>query len=206
MIGAEGVDPDVFHTAYDGTAPWDTGAPQPEVEVLLDEELIHGRILDLGCGTGQNAMLLAEAGHDVTGVDMVPRAIEQAKAAADARGLHIHWQVGDALALRSQFKGHFDTILDSGVFHVFGDEDRAKYVQELKTLIAPGGLVHVIVFSDKEGGDDGPRRVSRKELIHAFLDGWTMQEIRQTRYAIRSREDGAKAWRGTWRRKAEPGL
>ncbi len=206
MIGSEGVDPSVFHEIYDGTAPWDVGVPQPEVQVLLDEELIHGRVLDVGCGTGQNAMLLAAAGHDVTAIDMVPRAVEQARGASAARDLHVHWAVGNALSLHEAVKGQFDTVLDSGVFHVFGDLDRAAYIQQLKAVTVPGGLLHIVVFSDKEGGDDGPRRISRKELVHAFQDGWVMQEIRATRYAIRSRPEGAKAWRGTWRRKAEPGF
>ncbi len=206
MIGSEGVDPDFFHEVYDQQAPWDIGAPQPEVEQLLLDQGFHGRILDIGCGTGHNAMALAEAGHDVTAIDLVPRAVEQARAAADARDLHIHWLVGNALEVRDQVTGHFDTVLDSGVFHVFSDADRAAYIRQLKQVVAPGGILHVIVFSDKEGGDDGPRRVSRKELVHAFQDGWIMQEIRQTRYGIRSREEGARAWRGTWRRKADPGF
>ncbi len=206
MIGSEGVDPGEFHALYEGKAPWDIDRPQPAVQVLADTDKFHGRVLDVGCGTGQNAMLLAQQGHDVTAIDFVPRAVEQAHAAATAADLHVHWLVGDALHLTDHVHGQFDTILDSGVFHVFGDEDRARYVKQLKTVTAPGGIVHVIVFSDKEGGEDGPRRVSRDELIHAFADGWDMVEVKATRYGIRSREAGAKAWRGMFRRRAEPGF
>lgn len=204
MIGSEGVDPSVFHELYQGQAPWDIGRPQPEVETLVADGRFQGRILDVGCGTGHNAMLLAEAGYDVTAIDFVERAVAQARAAADARDLHLHWRVGDALQLPSLVKGQFDTVLDSGVFHVFGDEDRATYVKHLAAVTVPGGLVHVIVFSDKEGGDDGPRRVRRAELEAAFKDGWRLDSMVQTRYGIRSRPEGAKAWRATWRREVRP--
>lgn len=199
--GAEGVDPSVFHDIYQGDAPWDLGEPQPEVVKLLEQHLFESPVLDVGCGTGENAVLLGMSGHDVTGVDLVPRAVEQAEELADDRHVEAHFEVGDALRLGERFEaGSFGTVLDSGVFHVFSDEDRSRYAQILTELVRPAGWLHVIVFAQDEPGGDGPRRVSRRELEATFADGWELVQMVPTRYGIRSREHGAKAWRGSWRR------
>ncbi len=200
MPGSEGVDPQVFHAIYEGKAPWDIDEPQPEVVRLLEGHHFHGRILDVGCGTGENAILLAMSGHPVTAIDFVPAAIEAARKEAAMRHVDVDWRIGDALQLQGLVEGTYDTVLDSGVFHVFGDADRARYAQQLAAVTAPAGLLHVIVFSDQEGGDDGPRRVTRAELEATFTDGWELVDIQEARYGIRTRNDGARAWRGTWRR------
>lgn len=200
MVGAEGVDPKVFHQIYDGTAPWDIGQPQPEVVRLMEAHQFHGRVLDVGCGTGENAILIAMSGHPVTAVDFVPAAIDVARQKSEERHVDVDWHVADALQLTDATDGLYDTVLDSGVFHVFGDDDRRRYVDQLTQVTAPAGLLHIIVFSDAEGGGDGPRRVRREELIAAFGDGWELVDLVETRYGISSRDAGARAWRGTWRR------
>lgn len=199
--GPEGVDPRVFHDIYEGEAPWDLGEPQREVVRLLEADAFRSPVLDVGCGTGENAMLLALARFEVTAIDLVPAAVETAREEAAARAIDVDWRWGDALHLADALPGRrFRTVLDSGVFHVFGDRDRARYVDQLRRVTEPAGLVHVIVFRDDEPGDDGPRRVSRAELEAAFSDGWQPLGIDATHYGLRGRGPGARAWRGTWRR------
>lgn len=199
--GSEGVDPQEFHAIYQGTAPWDTGEPQAEVLALIAAGAFVGPVLDVGCGTGANAVALARLGIPVVAIDLVPEAVALAKNRADAAGVAVEWLVGNVLDLPERVRGRrFQTLLDSGVFHVFGDDDRRTYVRALHAVAAPGARLDVIVFSDKEGGEGGPRRVTRSELEAAFLDGWEPMEIVETRYQLRTRPEGARAWRATFRR------
>ncbi len=198
--GPEGVDPQVFHEVYQGVAPWDTGTPQPEILALIASGAFkEGPILDVGCGAGVNAIALAQLAMPVVAMDLVPEAIHLAKVRADAAGVAVEWLVGNALDLAERVQGRrFPHLLDSAVFHVFGDEDRRHYVHALHAVAAPGARLDVIVFSDQEAGGGGPRRVTREELESAFEDGWRLQEIVATRYALRTRPAGAKAWRATF--------
>jgi SAM-dependent methyltransferase len=164
--------------SYTGAAPppWDIGRPQPSFVRLADEGLLRGRMLDSGCGTGENTLMAAVRGADAMGVDVAASAIEQARAKAAERGVAARFDVADALEL-GRLGQTFDTIIDSGVFHVFNDDDRARYVASLASVLEPGGSLYLMCFSDSEPGDWGPRRVRRDELIDAFDDGWTMDSI-----------------------------
>jgi len=161
---------------YTGTPPWDTGRPQPVFVALADAGGITGRVLDVGCGTGEQAMLAAAHGATVTGVDLAPRAIEAARAKAADRGLAVRFEVGDALHL-DRLGEQFDVVLDSGVFHVFDDADRPRYVASLAAVVRPGGRYHLLCFSERTPGDWGPRRVTEQELRASFADGWAVERI-----------------------------
>lgn len=156
--------------------PWDIGRPQPPFVRLADEGRLTGRLLDAGCGTGENALLAASRGADVTGVDIAPSAIARARAKASERGLTARFEVADALDLgRLGFTA--DTVIDSGMFHVFGDEERARYVAGLAAVLRSGGACYLTCFSDRQPGAWGPRRVREEELRAAFSDGWTVESI-----------------------------
>jgi len=105
--------------------PWDIGAPQPAFVRLADRDLIGGRVLDAGCGTGEHALFAAARGADAVGVDVSERAIEQARSKAAARGLPARFEVASALSLE-QLGLTFDIVLDSGLFDVFADEERGR--------------------------------------------------------------------------------
>jgi SAM-dependent methyltransferase len=157
-------------------APWDIGRPQPAFVRLADEGLLCGRLLDAGCGTGEQALLAAAGGADVVGVDISPRAIDQARGKARERGLAVRFEVADVLNL-GQLGLTFDTVIDSGLFHVFDDDSRARYVASLATVTRPGASCYLMCFSDRQPGDLGPRRVRQDELLAAFSDGWTVASI-----------------------------
>jgi cyclopropane fatty-acyl-phospholipid synthase-like methyltransferase len=186
-----------FEAAYQGEPPpWDTGAPQPEVLRLLDEGAFRGAVLDVGCGTGENALLLAAHGLSVTGVDGAPTAIARAREKAAARGLEVPFLVADALDL-SALRQRFETVLDSGLFHVFGDEDRNRYARSLGEAVGSGGQVQLLCFSDEEPPGPGPRRVSEWDIKSAFRGIFVLTQIRAGRFETRLNVGGARAWVAT---------
>jgi SAM-dependent methyltransferase len=168
---------------YTGTPPWDTGRPQAAFVALADAGALTGRVLDVGCGTGEHALLAAAHGATVTGVDLAPRAIEAARAKAADRALAVHFEVGDALHL-DRLDEQFDVVLDSGVFHVFDDEDRPRYVASLAAVVRPGGRYHLLCFSERTPGTWGPRRVTELELRTAFENGWAVERIEPAEFEL----------------------
>ena len=139
----------------DTRAPWDIGRPQPAFVGLADQGLLAGRLLDAGCGTGENALLAAGRGADVTGVDIAPTAIARARANARERGLSARFEVADVRDL-SRLSLTADAVIDSGVFHVFGDEDRAGYVASLAAVLEAGWGVLPHVLQRSAARDLGP--------------------------------------------------
>ncbi len=168
---------DRFDAAYlEGSPPWDIGRAQPELVSLLEAGRITGRVIDLGCGSGENAIAFAVAGLEVVGVDGSPEAIRQARDKARERGVSVRFDVADILDLVEHRKS-FDTATDSGVFHVFDDEDRPRYEQSVRGVLRPGGHLFLLCFSEHQPGDWGPRRVAQRELRETFTDGWHVDSI-----------------------------
>ena len=98
-----------------------------------------------------------------------PSAIARRRAAA--RGVDPSFQVLAALRLAT-LGAAFDTTVDSGLFPVFDDAARARYVTAVHAVLRPGGHLHLMCFSDRQPGDWGPRRVTEGELVAAFGSGW----------------------------------
>jgi SAM-dependent methyltransferase len=171
--------------AYAGNVPppWDLGQPQPAFVRLAEQGLLTGQVLDAGCGTGEQTLLAASSGAEALGVDVSPVAIERARSKAAARGSKARFEVADALSLGDLGRS-FDTIIDSGLFHVFDDDRRARYVASLASVLRPGGHLYLMCFSDRQPGAFGPRRVSQDELRAAFRDGWTIAAIQADSFAI----------------------
>jgi SAM-dependent methyltransferase len=196
-----------FENAYAGQAPWDIGKPQKAFIDVADQ--ITGSILDAGCGTGDTALFFAGRGNKVTGIDFLEEPIKRAKRKAGERGLTATFLVMDALALKG-LPEVFDNVIDSGLFHVFSDEDRQRYVDGLATVLKAGGRLFLLCFSDEEPGTQGPRRVSKKELHDAFVKDWVVESIEPKRLEVRPdlkdftfSEGGPKAWFAMIRRVAE---
>lgn len=196
----EGMPQQTFHQAYEGQAPWDIGKPQPDLAALADR--VQGSVLDVGCGTGEHALFFAARGHEAWGVDLVPVAIERARAKAAERGLQVTFRVEDALALE-RLGRRFDHIIDCGLFHVLGDDDRPRYVESLARAINPGGSVHVLCFNEHTPGPGGPHRVTQAELREAFSDGWIVREIVPATIETIFTDRVVHAWRATIERAAD---
>jgi len=187
-----------FENLYAGQPRWEIGRPQRAILYVADQ--ITGSVLDAGCGTGENALFFASRGQKVTGIDFLPEPITIAKQKAAARGLTATFLVLDALALK-ELPEVFDSVIDSGLFHVFSDDDRRRYVAGLESVLKPGGRLFLLCFSDAEPGDQGPRRVSHREIEDAFATGWALESIEPSRYEVRPdpndrsfKDGGPQAW------------
>jgi SAM-dependent methyltransferase len=195
--------PSGWDESYTGStpAPWDIGRPQPAFVRLADEGLLRGRLLDSGCGTGENTLMAAARGAEAVGVDVAAPAIDRARARAAERGVAARFEVANVLDL-GRLGLTFDTIIDSGVFHVFDDDDRPRYVASLASVLEPGGNCYLMCFSDRQPGDWGPRRVRRDELIDAFRDGWAMVDIAADTFDVNPLmgTDTVEAWLAVMRR------
>jgi cyclopropane fatty-acyl-phospholipid synthase-like methyltransferase len=172
----------VFESAYAKVAPWDIDGPQPVFVSIAGR--ISGAVLDSGCGTGENSLYLAGRGCHVTGIDFLAEPIQRAKQKSAQRGIAATFLVMDALHL-SDLPQQFDAAIDSGLFHVFSDDDRRRYVAGLATVLRPGGRLFLLCFSDAEPGTIGPRRVTKQELERSFADGWQIDSIEPARFQIR---------------------
>lgn len=175
-------DKERFEEIYQGKPPWDIGKPQSAFVEAADQ--IVGSVLDAGCGTGENALYFAARGQRVTGIDFLPQPIAEAKRKSRERGIEATFLVMDALRL-ADLPELFDSAIDCGLFHVFSDGDRRKYVASLSTVVKPGGRLFLECFSDKEPPGEGPRRVTQQDLRDAFADGWQVESIREARFEIR---------------------
>jgi cyclopropane fatty-acyl-phospholipid synthase-like methyltransferase len=189
---------DRFNAMYDaGVPPWDIGRPQPAFLELADQGALGGRVLDVGCGTGEHALMAAAHGLPATGIDAVPNAITIAQRKARDRGLAARFLVWNALRL-PELGEQFDIVLDSGLFHVFDDEDRARYVASLRAIIPTGGRYYMLCFSDRQPGSTGPRRVSQSEIRQAFASpDWQIDAIDAMTMDTNMDDTGVRAWRAS---------
>ena len=173
-----------WDSAYrEGRAPWDIGRPQSAFVRLADAGEFASPILDCGCGTGEQALMLAARGFDVLGVDLAPTAVRAARVKAAARDLPVEFHVADALRLDA-LQRTFASVVDSGVFHTFDDDLRRAYVASLASVVRPDGVLHLLCFSELTPGRDGPRRVTQDEIRDAFGAGWTVERIAAERFDV----------------------
>ncbi len=179
----------------DGSAQraWDIGAPQPVIVALADAGLLASPLLDIGCGTGENSLLVASRGLDVTGADWAGAAIEGARQKARERDIRATFEVADALDLGG-LAHRFQAVVDSGLFHVFEPDEAIRYAASLHEVTLEGGHLHLLCFSDREPDWGGPYRISEAQLRSAFEDGWQVESVEPSTFATGFEGGTAQAW------------
>ncbi|HEY7667547.1 MAG TPA: class I SAM-dependent methyltransferase [Actinomycetota bacterium] len=182
-----------FDVAYEGTPAWDIGRPQPAIVRLAQAGAIEGSVLDVGCGTGEQALFLAARGHALVGVDLAPAAIAKARTKAEERGIDATFVELDALRL-DRLGRTFDTALDVGMFHTLEDEERRPYAASLAAAVRAGGRCYLLCWSERNDWGFGPRRVSQMELRGTFTEPWRIDAIDEERFETRLADIEVHAW------------
>jgi SAM-dependent methyltransferase len=177
---------------------WDIDQPQPAFVALAEAGRITGKVLDVGCGTGENALFLCQRGLDVLGLDLSSMAVAEARRKAQARGVMARFVVGNGLDLPS-LEETSDTVIDSGLLHILSDADRARLVAGLHAVLRPGGYIHLLAFNEHTSWP-GPRRLTQTEIRTTFEQGWEVEAISTSRFEVVDGSGGAEAWLASIRR------
>lgn len=181
-----------FNESYRGSPPWDIGRPQAEFVRLARNGEIRGKVLDVGCGTGENAIFFSQLETEVWGIDSAPLAIEKAKLKAKERGAKVRFLVADAMHI-DRLGTKFDTITDCGLFHTFSDEQRSLFAKSLRSAMEKGATYFTLSFSTKEPtGWGGPRRVSEEEIREVFGQGWKINYVKDCKIETNLHPKGGK--------------
>ena len=178
---------------YASPPPWDIGRPQTAFRALADAGAIRGRVLDVGCGTGEHALMAAGLGLNVTGVDLAVTALHTAERKARDRGLKARFLHQDARRL-ADLGDPFDTVLDCGLFHVLTGGERDAFADSLWSAVRPGGRYFMLGFSDRQPGDSGPHRLTREDITAAFAKGWRADSIDPATIEVTTSPEGVQAW------------
>lgn len=179
-----------FEAVYREPAPWDIGGPQPAMTALLAEYPPEGPVLDVGCGSGDLAIHVAERGIDTLGIDFVEQAILQARSKKDALPPHVAdrltFRVADALH-PSRLGQTFGSILDSGFYHLLDSDPCDRFVDELARVLRPGGRCYLHEFAVTFPVPNVPRQVTEEELRKQFTPerGWQILTIRTGEFLSR---------------------
>jgi SAM-dependent methyltransferase len=157
-----------------GVTPWERDEVPEQVRELASEPARPGRALDLGCGTGRDAVHLAQRGWTVTGVDAVPRALDAARKRAAAAGVSVQWMEGDVTKLEELgLDPGYDLVLDRGCFHGLPDDAREACARGVNSLTAPGATLLMFAFAPGFHGP-APRGVGADEIAERFGPGWEL--------------------------------
>jgi cyclopropane fatty-acyl-phospholipid synthase-like methyltransferase len=133
-----------------------------------------GRVIDIGCGTGDTAIYLARHGWQVTAVDISAKALDQARAKATAHHVQVNFVRADAtrLADAAGIVGGFDLVVDTGCLHGMNDDDRDRYLRELTEIAAPDARLLILAFIT--GGQFGVRGIDQPEVDRRLFPQWRL--------------------------------
>lgn len=160
-----------------GFTPWDQDHIPVELSALVEGPTAPGRALDVGCGTGTQAVYLAEHGWQVTGVDAVPRALAQARCKAEEKGVEVKWVSGDVASLSTLgLDNGVNLVFDRGCFHDLSPAARDGYVRGVSELAMPGATLLLLAFAHRERGI-GPTGASEEEIRRRFGQDWELASV-----------------------------
>jgi SAM-dependent methyltransferase len=184
------------------TPPWDNKEPSESVIRWQARGWVHGDVLDIGCGFGDNAIYLAQHGHPVTGLDISPTALVTAEQRATDAGVEVTFAVADSTRLDG-YTDAFDTVIDSGLFHSLDDEGRRRYVAAVHRATRPGATLLLSCFSDANPSGKDWRPAVSEQTLRTVLGaaGWEITSLEPA--TLRGELDGAPVGMAFWYLRAQ---
>ncbi len=183
---------------------WDVGRPAGELKRLIESGAVKsGRALVIGCGTGTNAVYLAQKGFKVVGVEVAPTALTLAKQRADKAKVKVTWLVADALAIPDI--GPFDLVFDRGCYHHVQKYNGQGFAKSVYRLTRENSLFLLLAGNANEARHYGPPRVKQTKIVGDFSDYFAIQDMHEMRFEGRDpkRKNGPMAWSVLLRRRAD---
>jgi SAM-dependent methyltransferase len=177
-----------------GELPWDADEPDVHLVELVRAGIVDpGRALEIGSGTGTNALWLAGQGFDVLGIDVSERAVEMATAKARSHGRRVTFAMHDVL--EDTLAGPFDFVFDRGCFHVFDEpEQRARFAQRVADLLRPEGVwLSLVGSTEGPAREHGPPRRSARDIVDAVEPFLEVVSLRATEFDA-DLPTAAQAW------------
>jgi SAM-dependent methyltransferase len=188
--------------------PWDTGEPEPYLVEMVQQGLVpRGRALEVGCGTGTNAIWLDKQGYEVVALDLAPLAVERARANAEAASAsRCQFAVRDFLA-GEPMQGSFQLVFDRGCFHVFDEpKEQSAFVSRVASLLAPDGVwLSLIGSTEGPAREMGPPRRSALDVVSVAEPHLELASLRAIQFSPIPGDTAApRAWLSLWRRRVTP--
>jgi SAM-dependent methyltransferase len=195
-----GTPPDWDAMYREGTPAWETGAPATELVRTLDEGVISpGTTLEVGCGTGADAVYLARRGFEITGVDCSPLAIERAHSRAEMESAAVCFVLGDVFKFAEKAEP-FDFVYDAGFYHFMRQVNLSRYLDLLWRTTRPGSFCLTLAGSTGETAEGGPPQVSQEEIRSELGRLFEFVHLRQFQFESPHRREGFLGWSCLMRR------
>jgi SAM-dependent methyltransferase len=174
--------PDWNDSYRDGNLPWDTGRPSSQLQLIVSQhEVKPCRVLEIGCGTGTNSVWLAQQGFDVTGVDVAPRAVEQAEKRALAAGVKARFAVADVLHL-PDLNGPFAFFFDRGCYHAVRRSAPQAYAPAVAKQLTPHARGLILAGNAREPHEPGPPVVTEAQLRDELGLAFRILDLQEFRF------------------------
>ena len=191
-----------FEAEYDAQPAWDVGAPQEFFVHTFSKRPPLSPVLEVGCGTGDLSIYMAELGCAVLGIDFAANAIEIATKKASEQHLALSFKTHDAFELE-QLNQTFSSIVDCCFFHMLDDRARKRYAAIIHRLLKPGGLFYTLNFSVDLPSDNAPRGIGAYDILSTFSEGWSILELGASSVAVTFLENGLPGTFACIRKRAE---
>ncbi|MBN1588844.1 MAG: class I SAM-dependent methyltransferase [Pirellulales bacterium] len=186
----------------EGLPPWETGVPARELVRLLGEQadlVPKGTAIELGCGTGADAVYLAKAGFDVTAVEISPIALERARARARLENAAVHFVLGDIFDC-PETAGKYDLIYDAGFYEFARRKKLSRFLDLLWRMTAPGSFYLTLVGNTDDSDENSPPGVTQDEIHLELGRLFEMVQLRSIRLESPRHAAGYPGWSCLMRR------